>query len=115
MVYPSSAKTYSPRRDFREKPCCAPAGLLGLLARAHARSAPPNPYPGYMSTTYSDPAHWLCRPDLDDVYDHGLDATAVAPNGGTRIHRFKPARHPQIDCFYIYPTISFSCGPSPGP
>ena len=39
------------------------AGLLGLLARAHARSAPPNPYPGYMSTTYSDPAHWLCRPD----------------------------------------------------
>ena len=68
-----------------------------------------------MSTTYSDPAHWLCRPDLDDVCDHGLDATAVAPNGGTRIHRFKPARHPQIDCFYIYPTISFSCGPSPGP
>src|SRR5438874_1288421 len=57
------------------------AGLLGLLARAHARSAPPNPYPGYMSTTYADPAHWLCRPDLDDVCDHGLDATAVAPKG----------------------------------
>jgi len=86
------------------------AGLLGLLARAHARSAPPNPYPGYMSTTYSDPAHWLCRPDLDDVCDHGLDATAVAPNGGTRIHRFKPARHPEIDCFYIYPTISTDPG-----
>jgi len=67
------------------------AGLLGLLARAHARSAPPNPYPGYMSTTYADPAHWLCRPDLDDVCDHGLDATSVAPNGGARIHRFKPA------------------------
>ena len=45
------------------------AGLLGPLARAHARSAPPNPYPGYMSTTYSDPAHWLCRPDLDIAGD----------------------------------------------
>ena len=47
------------------------AGLLGLLARAHARSAPPNPYPGYMSTTYSDPAHWLRRPDLDDEGNFG--------------------------------------------
>src|SRR2546430_2751449 len=102
MVYPSSAKTYSPRRDFWEKRISAVvlAGLLGLLARAHARSAPPTPYPAYVNMTYADPAHWLCRPDLDDVCDHGLDATAVAPNGGTRIHRFKPA--PSADRLLLY-------------
>src|SRR5262249_45344590 len=50
----------------------ATAGLGGLAAAA----APANPYPGYKSTIYSDPAHWVCRPDKDDVCDHDLDATA---------------------------------------
>ncbi|HEV7732877.1 MAG TPA: DUF3089 domain-containing protein [Candidatus Binatia bacterium] len=65
-----------------------------------------NPYPGYTSAIYADPANWLCRPDMDDVCDHGLDATEVKANGHTSIERWKPARQPKIDCFYIYPTIS---------
>ncbi len=44
-----------------------------------------NPYPGYESAIYADPAHWLCRPDVDDVCDHDLDATVVRANGTTRI------------------------------
>jgi hypothetical protein len=67
---------------------------------------PVNPYPGYVSEIYADPANWLCRPDTDDVCDHDLDATVVSPNGDTRTERFRPARHPTIDCFYVYPTIS---------
>ena len=59
-----------------------------------------------MSAIYTDPAKWLCRPDMDDVCDHGLDATAVGPNGGTKVEKFQLAAHPKIDCFYIYPTIS---------
>lgn len=70
----------------------------GVLASA--------PYPGYRSEIYADPAHWLCRPDTDDVCDHGLDATSVRASGRTRVERWTPARNPKIDCFYVYPTIS---------
>jgi len=71
-----------------------------------AKNTASNPYPGYRSAIYADPAHWLCRGDTDDVCDHGLDATNIKSNGHTRIERFRPARHPKFDCFYVYPTIS---------
>jgi hypothetical protein len=93
----------------------ATAALALLLAAAvpvaaKTPRAVTNPYPGYTSATYTDPAHWLCRPDKDDVCDRSLDATAVFPNGRTKVERFKPARHPRIDCFYVYPTISLDPG-----
>jgi len=82
--------------------------LLGVLTGGRDVSARTvvNPYPGYASAIYADPAHWLCRPDLDDVCDHDLDATVVRANGTTRIEHWHEARRPMIDCFYIYPTIS---------
>lgn len=66
----------------------------------------PNPYPGHESAVYADPAHWLCRPDAADVCDVDLDATIVRDSGRVRVERFRPARKPKIDCFYVYPTIS---------
>lgn len=88
----------------------------GTVAAASARTEPlirtarghdaPNPYAGYQSAIYADSAHWLCRPDTDDVCDHDLDATVVNADGTTRIQHWRPARHPAIDCFYVYPTIS---------
>ena len=63
--------------------------LLALLAtmlagaRTPARAA--DPYPGYESAIYGNPANWLCRPDTDDVCDHDLDATVVKANGKTRV------------------------------
>jgi hypothetical protein len=81
------------------------AALVALPAAARREPAV-NPYPGYESVVYADPAHWLCRPDKDDVCDHDLDATAVRPNGKTRVQTFKAARKPKFDCFYVYPTIS---------
>ena len=65
-----------------------------------------NPYPGYSSATYIDPAHWLCRPDKDDVCDTNMDATSIKANGKTKVERFRVAKKPKIDCFYVYPTIS---------
>jgi hypothetical protein len=73
---------------------------------AQRTAASSNPYPGYHSEIYADPAHWLCRPDKDDVCDHDLDATIVFASGQTRVERFRPARDAKIDCFYVYPTIS---------
>ena len=77
-----------------------------LTPPAAARPVPENPYPGYQSAIYADPAHWLCRPDRDDVCDHDLEATVVKANGKTRTKGWRPARRPKFDCFYVYPTIS---------
>ena len=34
-------------------------------------------YDGYSSEVYSQESNWLCRPDVEDVCDDGLDATVV--------------------------------------
>jgi hypothetical protein len=60
----------------------------------------------YKSVNYDDPAHWVCRPDQDDVCDTGLDATSVAADGKLEALPFEPADDAPIDCFYVYPTIS---------
>jgi len=80
-----------------------------VIAAGHSAgtAAPlPHPYPGYESAVYGDPSNWLCRPDGDDVCDRDLDATVVKASGRTKVARWKPARRPKIDCFYVYPTIS---------
>jgi hypothetical protein len=78
--------------------------LVAAIATPGARAA--EPYAGYSSPVYADPARWLCRPDTDDVCDRDLDATIVRPNGRTRVERWRAARRPKVDCFYVYPTIS---------
>jgi len=80
--------------------------VLLLTGGAASAAALPNPYPGYQSSVYSDSTKWLCRGDGDDVCDHDLDATVVKANGRIALERWKPARKPRIDCFYVYPTIS---------
>jgi hypothetical protein len=47
---------------------------------------------------------------MDDVCDHDFNATIVKANGRTKVERWKPARKPKIDCFYVYPTISTDPG-----
>jgi hypothetical protein len=86
--------------------------LLALVAPgvSSAQQSDDDPYPGYVSPIYSNPDNWLCRPDKDDVCDHDLDATIVKASGKTSIDRFKAAKKPKIDCFYIYPTISTDPG-----
>ncbi len=86
------------------------AGVLLASVATAGRRAAENPYPGYRSAIYSEPANWLCRPDEDDVCDHDLDATIVKANGHTSVDHWRPARHPKFDCFYIYPTISTDPG-----
>lgn len=88
--------------------------LAGAAVVAEAGRAAPhaNPYPGYTSAVYADPAHWLCRPDTDDGCDHDLDATRIDAKGRTKLVRFRPAKKPKIDCFYVYPTISLDETPN---
>ena len=50
--------------------------------------------------------NWLCLPDRQDACTLPLDAAVVAPNGSVKVEKFKPAKNPEIDCFYVYPTVS---------
>src|SRR5829696_2603523 len=73
-------------------------------------AAPLVRYSDYASENYDDPRHWLCRPGADDVCAGDLDATVVEGDGTMRPEPFVPADDPQIDCFYVYPTISRDVG-----
>ncbi len=51
---------------------------------------------------------WLCKPGLaSNPCTPGLDTARFAPDGAALgTDRVKRARHPKIDCFYVYPTVS---------
>lgn len=64
-------------------------------------------YASYTTTSYADPQHWVCRPDVtDDICDGNLDTTVIAADGTLTPEPFERAKNPPIDCFYVYPTIS---------
>jgi hypothetical protein len=59
------------------------------------------------SPDYADAATWLCWPGASgSVCDHSLDATVVMADGSTEDEIFVAAAAPDVDCFYVYPTIS---------
>jgi hypothetical protein len=82
----------------------------GESATTPSTTAPPQPpalFAGHESEIYVDAAHWLCRGDVaDDACDVDLDATVVEADGSATIERFEPLEDADVDCFYVYPTIS---------
>jgi hypothetical protein len=82
------------------------AGIFSAPADATGKHRATNPYPGYTSAIYTDPAKWLCRPDMKDVCDRDLDSTVVHADGTTTLEKWYPSKSPRVDCFYVYPTIS---------
>ena len=72
-----------------------------------------NPYAGYKSERYSDDALWLCRPGLavDQCLANPLDATEILADGSVAIEPFEAALDPDVDCFYVYPTVDLTLTP----
>lgn len=64
-------------------------------------------YADYESDVYADPTNWVCRPDTEDVCDGGLDATTIHADGSTTVEEWHADPDAPVDCFYVYPTISF--------
>src|SRR4051794_31525962 len=81
-----------------------PSLILLLVFIAPFNAAPAS---AASSDPYTDPAKWVCRPDRTDVCDSGQDATVVRADGSTSVERWSPATNPPIDCFYLYPTVSY--------
>lgn len=61
----------------------------------------------YVSDTYADAAHWLCRPGMaENPCETGLDVTVINDDGTTELRPHEVAEDPAFDCFYLYPTIN---------
>jgi len=59
------------------------------------------------TTDYSQLSHWLCSPEKsNDSCSIDLDAVILNQDGSVEIESFKKAKAPEIDCFYVYPTVS---------
>ncbi|HVX20860.1 MAG TPA: DUF3089 domain-containing protein [Acidimicrobiales bacterium] len=70
-------------------PVAAPAGAAGVAGTTAGKTV------------------WLCRPQMaDDPCTAPLTATVVPADGPDTVQRARPARHPAVDCFYVYPTVS---------
>jgi len=60
---------------------------------------------------YADPRLWLCRPgNSPDECDRKLDTTELLADGEREVIPFVKAKAPEVDCFYVYPTVKLSAG-----
>lgn len=83
---------------------CLAAAILAGPAHAAPDAAAPH-------ADYASAELWLCRPDkATDACRVNLDATVIAPNGHMTVERFRPAKAPKVDCFFVYPTVSRDAG-----
>jgi pimeloyl-ACP methyl ester carboxylesterase len=82
--------------------CARPADVA--VANPAAVNMPP--------AHYERPEMWLCRPDLPtDVCRGDLDATELRRDGSRVVVPFVPATMPNVDCFYVYPTVDMAMVP----
>jgi hypothetical protein len=83
---------------------CTPVGPTAPTATATVPVEAPDP-----------PAatQWLCRPDRagDPCLGADLDATVLRPDGTRAVAHERPAAHPSVDCFYVYPTVDLRLRP----
>lgn len=96
----------------------AVAVLAAAPAAAQAPTAAPAPA-AVAANDYRAPANWLCLPGRADACRTDQAATAVAADGTTTMVPWRAATAPKVDCFYVYPTVSYDPGPNsdmvPGP
>ena len=73
------------------------AFALGLLIATAVASA----------ATAAAATVWLCRPGLaHNPCLSSMTTTAIDARGHRTVQHTRPAAHPAIDCFYVYPTVS---------
>ena len=96
-----NALTPRPRRGVPagRKGRIAVAALAALMLACLAFSSP--------AAAKMAKSVWLCKPGLmNNPCLKDLTTTIVHTNGMTEVSKDKKARHPAIDCFYVYPTVS---------
>jgi hypothetical protein len=56
---------------------------------------------------YSKPASWLCQPGQKDACSVDMDATVIGADGSFSVEKWQANPDAPIDCFYVYPTVSW--------
>jgi hypothetical protein len=84
-----------------------------LFVCARGEFVPPLPArAGPFAAGYDSPSAWLCRPDRRaDACRGDLDVTEIRPDGSRVVVPFVPAVAPDVDCFYVYPTVDVNGAP----
>lgn len=59
---------------------------------------------------YRDGASWLCRPGRQDICSGDIASTIVSSEGAMRSAAVPKAAARDVDCFYVYPTVSLDPG-----
>ena len=86
------------------------AMAVAMVGSVHAPAAF-GQTPAAPKVDYSNSALWLCKPGLaDDKCKINLDATIIKANGNTSVEKYRAAKDPKIDCFFVYPTVSLDTG-----
>ena len=97
--------------------CLSLACLTALAAVPTARAQDATP-PGVPLTTSQPPsdykldASWLCRPGHEGPCMQDQTATSIAADGKLTPEPFHAAPDPPVDCFYVYPTVSYQQTPN---
>ncbi len=107
----------------QQAPPLAPAPAApfapGVGPGAAPSSAPPAPAAGPAPSAvsappldYANPAWWVCRGDLPtDACRQDMAAIELRPDGSRVSVPFAPAVSPDVDCFYVYPTVDLRTVP----
>jgi len=78
----------------------------------------PKPAP-VAKNDYSNGDNWLCRPGRQDACDVDLSTTVISADGKMTLETWAANPNAQVDCFYVYPTVSMDPGGNsdmlPGP
>jgi hypothetical protein len=65
------------------------------------------------AATASAETTWLCKPGITNNPCVSSEETTVELGNGSRfVEHAHPAKHPPIDCFYVYPTVSDQLTPN---
>jgi hypothetical protein len=97
--------------------------MNGALSFAQTTAAPAAPEVAHVASSakndYSDGINWLCRPGRQDACAVDLSTTVITADGKLTREDWTANPNAEIDCFYVYPTVSTDPGGNsdmiPGP
>jgi hypothetical protein len=85
---------------------------VSAVVAAPAAAPAPSPVAIPDKPDYADPKSWLCRPGREDACSADLTTTVVKADGSLTREAWKANPKAEVDCFYVYPTVSNDATPN---
>jgi len=89
-------------------------GQIACITAVYPAFAQPesSPETAVEKNDYSEPSTWLCRPGRTDACSVDNSSTIVSADGTLTREEWSAPVEPAVDCFYVYPTVSFDQTPN---